>query len=177
MSHKSDVLAVTELFDSIEKWACEYATGNTDYPDGYIHIVNETSAYWPEFVRDWVGEDYPDEIVDKICERLDGGFDCETIYYACEYAAYDGPGCCLYSDAIGEIEEQICINDHEVLKDLEARGELNGAIIDYNGDMYVKRWGDCLYGYVMPGGAWHFVVPEERMEELLTEAILDVCRQ
>lgn len=139
-------------------------------------------------------DDRLDEVIKYICEELDAAYDCEPYYQGNEYASYYGKGCCLWATAIGEHEEQIDIDSNPVLKTLHDRGALDDVLDEVKSDVYVSRnkkrvkkdgkyeevgretYGvndkyPCLTTSHLPGGAWHFVVDEERMEELITEAL------
>ena len=216
--HEADVAIVTEVLDGVGKWADEYCTENTDYADGYAHIIDEVSHDWPGPVREWIEnthhdcmghgkfDDCMDKLVDSICENLEGGFDTEPEYSSNEYAAYSGSGCCLWGTDIGEYEEQIDVSCFPELKELHDRGDLDDVLDDViECDVYVSRSkrrvknettgcyeqvGRDTYMpydrkndhptfevYTNPGGRWDWVVSEERMEELLTAAIIECARR
>lgn len=197
--HDADVQIVTDLLDGIGKWSDEYHTENIDYPNGYAYIVDEVSHDWSDRIRDWVesncnDDDDIDAIVSGIVERMDS-MDCEPEFSHNEYSAYDGPGVCLFSLDLGEIEEQIEVNGHDVLRDLHDEGRLDDVLDDVNCDVYVSRSkrrvknettgryenvGRDTYNpydrdnptfevYTNPGGQWHYVVSDERMLELLAD--------
>jgi len=211
--HDRDVQVVSDFLDEVGKWAEDYCTGNSDYPDAYSCLINEGCHDWDDDVREWIEneygdecghtnfDDYIEEIVEKVCEELDGEFDCEAEYNSNEYAAYSGSGCCLGSFDIGEHEEQIEINGHDVLRVLHERGDLDDVLDDVNCDVYINRdrrrekneetgyyepvgretympyehnreHPDLLI-YVNISGQWQWVVPADRMEELVCEALLD----
>ena len=208
--HDRNVEVVSDFLNKCGKWAEEYCTENTNYADGYGHIVNEHRDNWPDIVREWVVneyydiadfDDYLDDIVAKVCEELDGGFDCEPEFDHSTYDAYSGDGCCLDSFDIGEHEEQIEINGHDVLRVLHEEGGLDDVLDDVNCDVYVSRnrrrekneetgrheyvgretympyehsseHPDLLI-YVGISGQWQFVVPADRMEELVCDALLE----
>lgn len=144
-------------------------------------------------------DDYLDELVKHVCERLDSD-DCESEYNASEYACYSGDGCCLYSLDIGECEDQIEINKIPALKHLHDCGELDDVLDNINCDAWVRRSyrreKDEETGYYMsvgretympygdrddpdllvgtaPGGQWQYVVPAEKMRELVEEFLAD----
>jgi hypothetical protein len=136
-------------------------------------------------------------VAEYVFEELDGSFDCELEYDSNEYAGYSDAGCCLGSWDIGEYELQIDINDCDELKALHDRGDLDDILDDVNCDVYVsrsyRREKNEETGYyenvgretympyhrnsdhpdimaiTSPGGQWRFVVPEERMSELVLE--------
>ena len=207
-----DIEVVSDFLDTCGKWAEEYCTENTDYADGYSCIVDEGQHSWNGHVREWVEEEYGDrmghtdfddyieKIVEKVCENLDGGFDCEAEYDRNEYSAYSGKGCCLASFGIGEHEEQIEINENDVLRGLHERGDLDDVLDDVNCDVYVSRsrrrekneetghyenvgretympyehrseHPDLLI-YINISGQWQFVVDADRMGELVCDALL-----
>jgi hypothetical protein len=211
--HDRDVEVVSDILDAHGKWAEEYCTENTDYADGYSHIVDEGRHNWTGCdgpVHEWVEDEYRDivdfddcikEIVEKVCEELDGNFDCEAEYTRSDYDAYSGPGCCLGSFDIGEHEEQIDINENDVLRVLHEEGGLDDVLDDVNCDVYVNRdrrrekneetgryeyvgrktympydhhreHPDLLI-YINISGQWQFVVDADRMGELVCEALLE----
>lgn len=158
---EANAVIVGEILEAREKWANEFATEKGDYVDGYTHIVNERSDGWNDRVKEWIEDSYADEydwvdydnedeqpgfvdsIIQSVCDELDGSFDCEPEYHSSEYAAYSGEGCCLDSFDIGEIEEQISVNDCEKLKALHDAGELDDVLdeveSDYSHDYTISR--------------------------------------
>lgn len=206
--HDADVETVSDILDGVDKWVCECAQQD-DYASGYIHIVDEVSHEWPERVREWIEGRYGDwlghtdfdaePVIAKVCEELDGEFECDVEYTSNEYAAYNGKGCCLWAFDIGECEEQVEIDNYPELKVLHDAGRLDDVLDDVNCNAYVSR--SCRRvkneetGYYenagretympyahnkdhpdittchMPGGQWMFVVDAERMEELVREAL------
>ena len=157
-------------------------------------------------IEDYYGhskyDDCKDKLIEFICDGLNDCNDWEPEFSGDEYSAYSGSGCCMGSFDIGECEEQIEVNGNEALKELHDCGRLNDILDNYNGELYVSRdrrrekneeTGYYEYvgrehydhrgsdhpdimGYVSPGGQWHFVVCEERMTELMNEAIIRLCR-
>jgi hypothetical protein len=152
---------VGDILEAREKASCEYATENGDYADGYAGIIDERCDGWNDRVHEWIDDNYADEydwvdydnedeqpgfvdsIVQSVCEELEGSFDCEPEFDHNEYAAYSGSGCCLDSFDIGEIEEQISINDHPELQALHDAGELDDVLdeveSDYRHDYTISR--------------------------------------
>jgi len=141
-------------------------------------------------------------IVELICDELQGSFDCVAEHCCNEYTAYSGDGCCLWGTDIGEYENQIEIASHAELNELHEQGILDDVLDDVNCNSYVSRhrrreknektgryeeagretYGPddkytCLITYHYPGGRWDFVVPAERMRELLTSAIVAYCEE
>lgn len=204
--HEADVAIVQELLDGVAAWSVQYCTENTDYADGYAHIIDECSHEWPKRVEDWLddthhgGFDDCGDLVNAICDELDSG-DTEAIYNSNDYRCYDGTGCCLDSFKIDEYEEQIDINAHPELKELHEQSRLDDVLDDVDSyEFYLSRSkrrekGDdgkyrdvgrdtydhgskypTLEIYTNPSGGWDFVVPETRMKEALAEAICAICR-
>jgi len=201
---EADHEIVAEIIDAANKWACDY-TEHQDYGDGYVFVALESdSANWNRNVREWLDSHYDYYLPEYTLRALAGAIvdriddcDIEAAHQRNEYASWAGVGCCLFSFAVGEEEEQICLGDHPELKALHASGGLEGALKAYNGDAYVYQFShycaetktrvedghvwDGPHPYVTiianPGGAWHYVVPEERMEELLAAAIIEICRE
>lgn len=56
----ADVAIVTEFLDGVDGWVTDYTTGNTDYADGYAHIIDEISHDWKDRVDEWIDEDDSD---------------------------------------------------------------------------------------------------------------------
>ncbi len=211
--HDRNVEIVSDFLNKCGKWAEQYCTENTDYADGLSHMVNERRDNWACYVREWVEnefdddygnaifDDYVKEIVDKVCEELDGDFDCEPEYCCSNFSAYSGDGCCLDSFDIGEYEDQIEINAHDVLRVLHEEDGLDDVLDDVNCDVCVNRDMPRVkneetgrYEYVgrstyMPykndrkyptlliyanvSGQWQFVVSADRMNELVCDALLE----
>lgn len=173
--HDAEVEIVSDVLQSVTKWAEQYCTENTDFADGYIHIVDEVSHEWPTRIRKWLEDndyEYTDETVDKLCEQIDI-YDVEPVYSRCEYSCHDGSGCNLWGTDIGEHEEQIDISCHDDLAALNDEGRLNDLLDHASGDFCVGSSRNLKHGtfeiYTMPGGRWDFVVPASRMEDLLNE--------
>lgn len=64
---EADVTIVEEVLTGVDEWVTEYCTENTDYADGYAHIVDELSHDWKSRVEEWVeydNSDYADIIED-----------------------------------------------------------------------------------------------------------------
>ncbi len=148
---EAEVTIVSEVLNGVGKWADEYCTENSDYADGYAHMVDELSHDWPERVKEWICDTYGDsygytrfdgcidKLVSSICEALGGGFDTEAEYDRNEYAGYSGKGCCLASFDIGEHEEQIDVSAHDDLNTLHEEGRLDDILDRVNCDVYVSR--------------------------------------
>lgn len=198
-----DVELVEVVLNRIDEWICDYSTGNTDYVESYICLLDESSYEWAWPIKEWIKDRYTkfdghiDKLVQSIIEDIDVGYHCEPIYQSNDYASFHGNGCCLYSFGVGEIEEQIDVNEYSILKALHERNRLDDVLDKVNCDLYISRdkqrvkneeTGDfeqvgrntyktgcgspCLYGYTCPGGAWHFVISDIYMAELLTAAII-----
>jgi len=148
-----------------------------------------------------VCEDYVDHVVEYICTELAGYEDWEWEYSRNEYSCYSGPHCCIDSVEIGEYEDQIEINEHSVLAALHEDGRLDSILDNVNCDVHVYRqrrrvqnketgryeytgaetydpYGretdhPTLTTYHSPGGQWHAVVFEDRMNELVEEFFED----
>jgi len=147
---EANAAIVQEILAGVEKSACEYATENTDYADGYFHIIDETSHDWPARVNDWIEssygdwygktdyDDFKDELIAHIVEGLNSD-DCEAEFGCNEYGSYSGKGCCLWGTDIGEIEEQIDISYYPALKDLHDAGELNDCFDRIGNEFCLSR--------------------------------------
>lgn len=226
---------MSDILDNVDKWVTEYTTGNSDYPTGYGHIIQETSHDWQEYLDEWIDNDstgYADILIEAyeageidfdlsdgevgefdhdefitnvlskptadsvkewVFDHIEGDFDCEPEYAPSEYGRYSGPGCCLASFDIGEHEEQNAISRFPELQNLHDKGILDDVLDDVRSDAYVSRRLSRIknvgretydpYGsdypdimtYHQPGGQWHFVVPVERMKELIREAVVDLA--
>jgi hypothetical protein len=142
------------------------------------------------------------EIVALVCDKIDAGFDCEPEYNGSDCYGYLGNGCYLNGFKIEEYETQININDHGELRVLHEERRLDDVLDDVNCDLYISRnrrrekdeetgqyvpvgretyksqgpGGDiCPYlmGYASISGGWDFVVPYDRMVELVCEVVAD----
>lgn len=216
-AHESSVQIVTDFLDEYAKGQTAYYTENEDYPAGYSHIVDEMKHGWKDTVIEWVEAELdeehekllPDLIVswkelkklaekvgERVWEELDAS-ECELEYTPHDYACYNGNGCCLYSDSLGEVEDEIPFDYAEVLAKAHEQGILDDILDDVNADCVVDRnrrrekneetgryefvgretyrmYQEEPYGitiYHCPGGQWQFIVPQERMRELIVEAI------
>lgn len=163
-------------------------------------VVQWVRDNWDELFEDDDSLGYSDtELSAAICDKLDE-WDWEPIRNKSDYSGYSGDGCCLWSVKIGEYETQIDIPDCPVLASLHESGELDDVLDHVNADLYISRqrrrekneetgyyeyvgretympyphYADHphLLGYASISGGWDFVVPAERMTELVYE-ILD----
>lgn len=193
---------VREIVDGVDEWLTEYVESG-DYGDGYVYLACECSHDWPDRVSDWIERHYNWNIdkrtlaalTELLAEKVDE-YELEAHYYSNEYACWGGDGCCVYSFPIGAEEFQVDLSRFPELVDLHASGDLNDALAAYRGDAYVyerdhydKELGRRVSdGAVQPGdtyftiigsvgGAWHYVVPEETMQRLLAESIVEFCRK
>ena len=148
--HEADVTIVREVLDNVIKWVDEYVQ-NTDYADGYYHIVDECSHDWDRSVEEWVREhygdhmgyghldDYVDDIVESIGCNLKGSSDWEPEYGHNEYFGYSGPGCCLWGTDIGEYEEQIDVSCFDELQELHNQTRLDDVLDDLEREFCISR--------------------------------------
>jgi len=205
--HDADVAIVEEVLNKVSESVDDY-TRNSDYAYDYLHIVEDMSPDWAEAAKDYIRSafegcdnyddhaDLSDQIVDHVHHKLEGSFDSDPEYNPCEYAAYSGPGLCLYQLDIGEYEEQTDISAFKELQTLHDAGILDDILDDVNCTCYVLRqcrrekndtdgryedvgretYGPtdkypCLMTYHCPGGQWMWVVPEKRIDDMIQEAI------
>ena len=189
---------VRELLDAHDEWIGDYVS-STDYGDNYIHLVMESCHSWRNPIGEWLDIECPnlssvarDIILDALREAINE-FDIEGEYDRSEYSRYHGSGICLDSIEVGEYESQIDIESCPEFIVLHKNGELEDCLANYNGDLYIsrnghydrdaKQWvktsyvsgGDYphFYGYSNGWGQWHFVISEERINELLSEVCID----
>ena len=193
-SDKFDELS--KFLDSVAQWVEEYCTENEDFASGYDCIVFEDAIRWRDRFEDYVRTnfDLPDDVSARdVWERLDKRFDFEWVYCSNEYAAYSGEGFCAVSFDIGEQEEQIEVDGHDILRELHECDALDDYLDEYNGDLYISR---CrprvydedkghyvfkgretykrsagyyyLYGYVNCPGQWHAVISDDCIADTIT---------
>jgi len=201
---EANITIVAEILDGVAKYQEEYCTENEDFPSGAAHCVDEARNSWSSNVEEWILDargQCTNELVSAVCKEL-SSMDCE-LEYSYGYGVYSGDGCCLWSYDIGEQEEQVDISCFDELQALHDAGELDDYLDKYNGDSYVNRsrrqvrdeetgfyksvgretydlYGSdypCIMTYHNIGGFWHFYVPDERMDEALTDAIIGLCRK
>lgn len=199
--NEADADYVRGELDALSKWIDEWVE-ESDYGDSYAYIAEEVSHDWLDDIREWVdaelfdyeGDDLPDEFIDWVAEHIRDNLEAwECVHSRNEYAAYSGPGICLYSLDVGEVEWQIDLAGHDQFTNLHDEGRLEGLLESYNGDLYVyrndhydsdlgKRVSDgyvskgdypCIMVYANPGGQWHYVATEETLGELLDAAIAE----
>jgi len=195
---------VTDTLDARAGSACDYAE-HEDYGDGYHFLVKEIHTEWKDKVKEWIVDDGADQIdweeyprllnvmVNTVWQKVYDWDNWEAIHESSDFSAYYGGGCCLVSWEVGELEEQISLSNHPGLAELHDRGELEGILEEYNGELYISRDDhydkeqNCrvpagyvsgykcpdIMGYVNPGGQWHYVVSEENMTDALNEAITE----
>lgn len=200
--HDADVEIVTELLDAREKAVSEYCTENEDYASGYDCIVNEGSHGWRDRIEEWLEAediDFDAALVAHIIDRIDSS-DCEVVYNRSEYAAYSGPGLCIDSFDIGEVEEQIGISDYPELTVLHNQGRLDDVLDDVRCEFCISRsrrrvknektgsfepvgretympYGSdypSILAYTMPGGQWHWVIPADCIREIIEQYRLEL---
>lgn len=197
---------LTEYLDNVGKWTEDYVFDNSDYADSYYCLVTEDSITWRDRIREWVSEEYPhlsEKFADSVWENCEGKWDSEAEAIRNEYDSYSGKGCCIGSFGIEEYEQQLDFSDQSICTELHESGELDDYLDEYNGDVYpcrakhrVKNEDTGHYEYVGRelynphnhknatlevivgvGGQVRFVIPEERMRELVVETILEVARE
>jgi hypothetical protein len=178
-----DTEIVHEWFNTVCKAQEEYYTENSDYADSFP--IEETKDEWLRGIENYLGDNYTSDLGEFIYSELDS-YDGEWEYIRNEYSPYYGDGCALFSFSLDELEEQFSIDDHGILSYFHKRGELESMLASYNGDMYINSRRECVkgegytgkeyyvdqhgcfYGYVCPGGRWHFVIPKDRIEEIIS---------
>lgn len=204
MLKEDHIEAVAEFVDSVDQWAMDYVFDNSDYADSYYILVCEDQIIWRDRIVEWVRENYPhlsEEFGRRVWENVDPGFDSEAETHRNEYAGYAGKGCCIGSFAIGEYHDQYDFSGDTVLDELHESGDLDDYLDHYNGDVYVSRdrrrekdptTGKFRsvgretynpYNHDHPtldlvtavGGQVRFVIPEERMREIVTETVLQLA--
>lgn len=204
--NESKLERLTDYLDSVGQWVEEYVFENSDFADSYYCLVTEDQINFRESVREWVHDNYEqfdDSFADKVWERIDPGFDAETETDRNEYAEYSRDGCCIGSFAIDEYEEQLDFSDNSILTELHESGDLDDYLDCYRGDVYPcrskrreRRESDGRYEnvgretynpynhknptlevIVGVGGQVRFVIPAERMRELVTETVLQIARE
>ena len=198
---------LTKYLDDVDKWTRDYVFDNSDYADNYLCLVCEDQVNWRDCIDEWLsGEDYahlPESVAQTVWENIDPGFDSEAEALRNEYASYSGKGCCIGSFEIGEYEQQFDFSDDSILTDLHNSGKLDDYLDHYNGEVYpcrsrrreknedtgyyegvgretynpYNRKSETLEVIVAVGGQVQIVIPEERMRELVTEAILQLARK
>ncbi|RLB70466.1 MAG: hypothetical protein DRH04_03535 [Deltaproteobacteria bacterium] len=182
---------VAEVLDALCAAAGDY-TQHDDYSSCY---PLEDTFYGGERVEEWIRDhcDVSDDVAKELAKLVEWDYiDAEPEYCWNEYNGYYGKGCCVGGFAVGECEEQI---DISTVPEFAALGKdaLEAAFAAYNGDAFLhenSRWDKekecrvptgyiehgCFYFYHEPGGRWDFVIPAERMEELVSDAMIQYCR-
>lgn len=182
----------TENDDYADGYECCVSETSHEWPE-YIEewLDNDDIDY----------SEYKDKLVEYICYELKDWGDWDWHYMSNEYARWTGGGVCLFSVGIGEHEEQVEVMNYPELAALHKQGRLDDVLDNVNCDVYVSRhcrrvkneetgyYEDVgrktympytrdaehpdLLCYHSPGGAWHAVVDDERIEELV-EAFFEV---
>lgn len=185
-----NMLIVHRVVDDIAVAVEEY-TKHHDYSEMYEHIIHENHTKWGEEVGDWLFANLNiecDGVVDAVCEQILGYALWEPIYDYNEFNHYQGNGVCLYSVDVGEIEEQVDITTHPVLRQAYNDGMLEHYLESYNGDAHLSaayRYdrksgqivksgyvrGSVFYMYLIPGGQWQFVVSETELYRVAAEQL------
>ena len=185
----ADIEIVEEILDAEVERADRHATENSDFAEAYDCIVTESSDTWKEPIEDWILDNYDEyddcleDLVPRVVHDLDNRLLEADWEYNSSWAAYSGPGCCLWGAEIGELEEQIEVNAIDEFARLHNEGRLADILDIVNCDAYVSlsRWslrGDCpcFEIYHNPIGRWDCVVSEQRMRQAVTRAIIALCR-
>jgi len=197
---ESDVAIVRDELNGAEEWVKEYVTENSDYADGYHHIVHETRQEWNGIVEDYLDTEFGnaddfDKLVEYVVDNLDDD-DYEAEYNSSDYGKYNGDGCSLWGFKIEEYEEQIDVTCFDGIHELHNQGRLDDVLDQLDREFCIHRSrrreknketghyepvGRATYGadseyptfeiYTYPGGGWDFVVSKERMDELVAEYI------
>lgn len=183
----------TENTDYADGYACLIDEDSARWKDTVGEWVEE---HCDEYDLD---SDIVESVGEWVFEALEGSYDCEPEYHCNEYATYGGSGCCLASYEVGEVEEHVDIVNHDELQALHDDSRLDDVLDDVNCDVYVSRSrrreknektghyeqvGRETYMpyersadhptfevYTNPGGQWQWVVSEDRMTELVDEAL------
>jgi hypothetical protein len=197
----------TENTDYADGYFCVINEMSHDWPERIEEWIRDNYDDDDDHIDYADYNEFLSELVVAVHEAIDTGFDCEPEYDANEYSCYSGSGCCLGSFDIGEHEEQVDISYYDELQALHDAGELDDVLDDVNCDVCVNRnrrreknektgYYECVgretympYAhykdhpsfevYTSPGGQWRFVIPADRMDELVQEAIavLNGCEE
>lgn len=179
----------------------DYASGAFHIVDEMSHDWARCIEDWLDDNYD--GSADREELAQRMSELMDS-YDCEAEPNRSDYGGYSGSGCCLWGFKIEETEDQISLSDCEVCSELDSYGILDDCLDKLEDDFYINRSrrrenqgtkekpcyrevGRKLvnpYGHdhaafeltVVCDGGWDYVVCKERMDELVTEAIIDLAR-
>lgn len=189
--HDANVSILTEYLSEGDEWVKEHTTTEgSDYPSAYACILSEGHHNWEPLIVEWLfnSDDNPGDplltlLSAEIADNVDPD-DAEPKYNSSDYSSYSGKGCCIDSFAIDEYEHEHDVMCTEVLRTLHEQGQLDACIDDVNCDVFIARDSysasathPTLTTYHTPGGGWDFVIPAGRMDELLAQAIIAVCRR
>lgn len=187
---EADAERVHEDIDKHCAFTDEY-TEHEDYGGNYVHCAVDQLCLYEDTVLDdivAVINDYADledgeaqEIAKDILDRIHE-CDIECHHQYSEYAAWSGSGVCIWSCEVGEVEGQMDLSDYEwsdlddledILKDylgdacLYASYRYNRETGKHERDSYADR-GTITY-YTNPGGAWHFVIPDDHIKSAVDD--------
>jgi len=195
---------IRDLLTDILEGSTDYSA-HDDYGAGYLHCVDEIGHHTPQ-VETWLWQHHPDTcgrlgitLTKRIASRIAvSSIDCEPIHSWNEYCEYSGDGCCLWGCEVDEIETQVGIRDHDILKEAWYDGTLEGILDELSEEFCIHsitRYNPETerqehVGYFnekseyptitlsdLPGGRWDMVVSADTMKEKLAEAICEECKE
>jgi hypothetical protein len=123
-----EATALVELAETLLEWVDDYV----DHDDSISAAVYPAFGFdqtWREYIADYYRDDcddctgHTDAEFETICDTLRDGADAMMEINGYSTFDYD-----LTSYDVGEINEQIDINDHPILKALHERGDLEGIL-------------------------------------------------
>jgi len=133
---------VREYLEGVIEWSDEYRASE-DCGDGYAYLIGENRERMEENVNEWLEdnvENYegcPDLIFDDIIDEL---FDLAE--FDCSRGCFSSPKHDVNFESfdVGEVEEQIDIDQIPLLKVLHDRGALEGILEEVASDCGLYRW-------------------------------------
>jgi len=147
--HERDL--VETYFKDFIDWSDEYRASD-DCVGEYAHLVWEDRERIMDNVREALGnllgdewedsdgsnDDLIGDVVEALSEHVE--FDTTTGYHG-----YSGLDVVFDSYDIGEVEEQVDINEIELLHDLHVRGDLEEILEDLDSDFCFQQFSHAIY--------------------------------
>jgi len=146
--HERDL--VETYFKDFIEWSDEHHASD-DCVGEYAYLVWENREQITGNVREALGnllgdewedsdvsnDDLVDDIVEALSEHVE--FDTTTGYHG--WSKHDVN---FDSFDIGEVEEQVSINEHDLLRDLNVRGDLEEILVDLGSDFYFQQFSRAI---------------------------------
>ncbi len=140
-----ELCLVQEHLDGVVEWSDEYHASD-DWVGEYAYLIWENPERITDSVRSALGEmecdSLNDELIYDIVEALTGHVEHDTSHGMTAWSNLD---VIFDSFDIGEVEEQIDINEVDILRDLHTRGDLEEILEDVSNEFCLYQFRRAIY--------------------------------